>query len=285
MVRPLWAAAAAAVLVVGVGAGIWWTEHSREAPAFSVADLAKPLAGKVADPAKIAWSETMRGGGGNKGQATEKLAVQTGVAVLNLQVALDSNDKDASGQAAAQVCSVLGISGERDRRDGAPVSLQFPYLDAAIRTFYGELPGKLQKGAPGTYASEAAKNAQDLRRSGYFEGEEGTYFDLGAWAEAGRFAIRAKVPSFFQREDAADLLEQLKKNKDKDKEADLPTEVVKALETVNAARSKDKLTADDYGALKSAFEQILKHYYPEGHADEEFPATGKPSPEPGLPGT
>jgi hypothetical protein len=274
-VRPWWAAAVAAVLVAGVGIGLWYTRGA--VSDFSVADLAKPLAGKITEPAKVAWSETLRGGAGDKETATEKLSVQTGVALFNLQFALDSNDSEAAKAAAAQVCNVLGISGERNSRDGAPVSSQIPLSDPAIRTFYSELPEGLIKEAPKNFSQEAEEMAEALRQSGYFEDEQ-AYFDLGTWTEAGRYAAIAKVqmPASFQSGKAAYLHEQLQKNKEKDKDADLPAEVLTVLKTIQ------KLPADDYAALKTQFEKILSYYYPQGHSYDESPATGNPSPEPGT---
>ncbi len=81
------------------------------------------------------------------------------------------------------------------------------------------------------------------------------------WAAAGRLAAIHQIPSFFKGEQARYVLKQLQNDKD----ADLPPEVVTALEAVDTARSKDKLSAEDYGNLRASLEQILGHYYPQGH--------------------
>jgi hypothetical protein len=253
-VRPLWAAAAAALLVVGVGVGIWWTEHSRETPDFSVAGLATPLAGHPPDFSQAWTPGTKRGSGGDKEVLSDALAFQLGEELFHLQLALESGDGSAD-DARTKVYNLLNL---------------LPIPDHEAERFYADIRADLEKGASKDLARKASEHAQALRA----EVPE-VYFDLGAWAEAGRLATIAKKASPSRGNEAAYLLGQLKKDKD----ADLPREVITPLETIQ------KLADDDYGALKSAFEQILKHYYPEGHADEEFPATGKPSPEPGLPGT
>lgn len=206
-VRPLWAAAVAAVLVAGVGVGLW---HLLGTPDLSVAVLSKQVAGRAAEPAKAAWTDAMRGGAEDKDTAGEKLSFQSGVAVFNLQVALDRNDERAANSAASQVCRVLGISREQNRPDAPLKSSQVPFLDQALTTFYGELPGKLVQGAPGSFASEAAAQAEALRQAGSLD--KG-YFDLGAWAEAGRLAALSKKPALSRRKEAEYLLGQLLKER------------------------------------------------------------------------
>jgi hypothetical protein len=252
---PWWVGAVAALLVVAVGLGLW--RMLGTSPAVSVESLAAQVVGKVADPGRVAWSETKRGGeAGDEKARTDRLAFQAGVAVFNLQLALDSNAPEAADSAAAQVCTVLGIGREGNRRDAPLRSSQLDFADEAMVTFYGDLRGKLRDGTPRSFRRAAAQQAETLRTSGLEE----VYFDLGAWAEAGRLAARARVPSLLQTRQASALLRDLKKEAQEG--ADLPDQVVQALEAIDRARAKTRLSEADYRHLTDAFEQILRYYYP-----------------------
>lgn len=247
-VWPRWAAlAVAAALVLGAGTGLWL--FLNPTPDLSVVALAEPLTEKAPALTKSAWNEVKRGSGDGEKIATEELAVRAGVAVLNLQVALVSNNKEAADSAVAQVCNVLGISRDQNQPDGALKSSQLDYPDPGTVPFYGNLRGRFAQNAPATLAAEAAKQAETLRQA-----LEENYFDLGKWAEAGRLAAIARKPSSLESQQARFLLKQLQGEKD----ADLPPTVVKAIETV------EKLPATQFEALQAAFEQILDHYYPQG---------------------
>ncbi len=258
-VWPRWAAAAAAAAVVlGVGLGLWRnlvypTDFSLDALTSSLVEQSqKPV---YLARAGVIWNETKRGSGDGERIPGEKLAVQTGVAVLNLQVALASNNKEAADSAAAQVCSVLGISRAQNRPDGALQATQLDLQDdsKAVK-FYGELRGRLEKAALLSLAREAAGNAEALRPA-----LDENYFDLGKWTEAGRFAAIARKPAFFQKRRARYLLGQLQSEKD----AEVPSEVVKALKAVDTY-SKQKLSAQEYRNLQTELEKILDYYYPQG---------------------
>jgi hypothetical protein len=267
---PMWAAGSLAALVVlGVGIGLWIPMASSPVSdvAQLTAQLTPPLAGQAAglglDLQKSAWNEVKRGGGNGKTTPPEELAVQAGVAALNLQLALASNDSAAADNAAAQMCSVLGISREGNQPNGKLVSSQLNFADPAIVDFYGKLRGRLRN--PKSLAGEAAKQANALRTA--LAGTE-DYFDLGKWAEAGRFATIARKPAFFAEKTAGSLLGKLQKEAEKDKDAaEIPAEVVQALKTVDAL-SKARPSDQDYRNLRSALETILGHYYPQGRPYE-----------------
>ena len=147
---------------------------------------------------------------------------------------------------------MLGISREQNRPDGALQSSQLDFAERGILEFYGNLRVRLKQKTPDSFAGEAARNEKTLRTA-----LEENYFDLGKWAEAGRLAAIAQKP-FSPDRQAGYLLKQLKAEKD----ADVPPAIVTALETA------EKLPADGYGALKTVFEQILEHYYPQGRPSD-----------------
>jgi hypothetical protein len=238
-VWPRWVAlAVAAAVVVGVGLGAWHTFGGT--PDLSVAQLATPLAGQVADLDKSTWGERTRGG---KPQKEEK-QFRIGVEILNLQVALEAGKQQTADSAAAEIWGLLDAS-------------DFP--EPGAKDFYKQMRLDLTGGKkPRDLAPSAATEAEALRRSPSMEGPE---LELGMWAAAGRLAAIHQVPAFFQGKQAKYLLGKLQDDKD----ADHPPEVVKALEIVDAARSKETLTASDYSRLKTALEQILDHYYGQGH--------------------
>jgi hypothetical protein len=241
-VWPRWAAAAvAAAVVLGVGLGLWRTMV--RTPYLSAAQLAAPLAGQVADLGKSTWGERTRGGSSHG----EESQFRTGVEILNLQVALRSGDRVSADSAAAAIYGSLDTIG---------------FLEPQFKNFYKRLRLDLDNGKkPQDLSAEAAIEADSLHRSPSMEGTE---FELGMWAAAGRLSAIRQMPSFFRDKQAKYLLAKLQSDKD----ADHPDEVVKALESIDAARSKDKLTEQDYRDLRSSLEQILDHYYRQGHPSD-----------------
>jgi hypothetical protein len=242
-VWPRWVAtaAAAAVVLLGVGPGAWLMFG--RTPDLSATGLAAPLVGHVADLDKSTWGERMRGGGAHE----EENQFRIGVEMLNLQVALESGDRLTADSAAAAIY-------------GGLEALNF--LEPRFKSFYQKMRQELNDGKkPQDLAGEAATEADALRHSESMAGPE---LELGMWAAAGRLAAINQVSSFFQGRQAKYLLGQLQNDKD----ADLPPKVVKALEAVDAARSKDKLSAEDYSSLRTALEQILDHYYRQGHPSD-----------------
>ena len=194
----------------------------------------------IADLGKSTWGERTRGGGSHE----EENQFRIGVEMLNLQVALESGDRLTADSAAAAIYGGLEA---------------FNFLEPQFKSFYQKMRQDLNGGKkPQDLARAAAIEADALRHS---ESMAGAEFELGMWAEAGRLAAMNQVPSFFQGRQAKYLLRQLQNDKD----ADLPPEVVKALEAVEEARSKDTLSAEDYPKLRASLEQILDHYYPQGH--------------------
>src|SRR5262249_34443320 len=141
---------------------LWWPREAK--PEFSVADLATPLADSRH---QVPWGETPRGSGKGERAKVEQQTFQAGVAILNLQVALSSQDRAAASTAASQVCRVLGIG--RDKTGHLISDLDF--LNSSITGFYGDLPGRLANAQqePQSFAKftrEAAERAEALRSSG-----------------------------------------------------------------------------------------------------------------------
>jgi Putative zinc-finger len=229
--------AVAALLVLGVGIGLW--RNLASPPSLEISDLAAPLAGHVQQVP--AWREITRGIEKEEIPSIDQ-AFQAGVAVLNLQVALESNAGQEADAAAAQVCMVLGI--ERSAEGLTSNTL----LDPSLRNFYGGLRPKLPTATPRTFARDAAKNAAALRTAL----AEEAYFDLGEWTAAGRFAAAAGLP-FPQQKEASALLRRLRKD-----DPDLASEVQATLQTIAG------LSANQSGELRAACEEILAHYYRKG---------------------
>ncbi len=101
-VWPRWVATAvAAAVVLGVGLGAWRT--SGGTPDLSATGLAAPLAGHVAELGKSTWGERTRGGGSHE----EENQFRTGVEMLNLQVALESGDRQTAESAIAAIYGCL----------------------------------------------------------------------------------------------------------------------------------------------------------------------------------
>jgi len=234
-VWPHWfSTAAAAAVVLGVGLGLWRTFGGT--PDLSATRLTAPLVGHVADLDKSTWGERMRGGG-----AHEENQFRLGVEMLNLQVALESGDRLTAESAVAAIYGCLE-------------SMDFP--EPGAKGFYQKLRVDLGGGKkPQDLSHEAARESDILRHS-----PSESEIELGMWAAAGRLAAIHQVPSFFQGKQAKYLLGQLQSEKD----ADLPPEVMTALESVEEASSKDNLSAKDYRNLRTALEQILNHYYRQG---------------------
>lgn len=252
--------AVAALLVLGVGVGLWSLRGDRSG--LSVAALAQPLAQRGIED-KLALGEIFRGGSKGQQAATEATAFQVGAALFNLQVALLSDDLRAADAAAAQMNGILGIGSDTDPRDGAPVSSTSPYLEASIRNFLGGLRVRLGREEPRRLAKEAERQAKDLRASATFVDDQ-PYVDLGMWTAAARLAAAEKRP-FRQRKEAGALLKRLKENQGHDPDADLPGKVVTALGAIRGLPEKD------FSSLEARSRTIFDHYYRPGRPVEGSP--------------
>ncbi|HZF11259.1 MAG TPA: zf-HC2 domain-containing protein [Thermoanaerobaculia bacterium] len=236
--KPHYQWAAAALVVAALGAGLY---QSGLIPGFSRSRSATPSvaglaasAGAVPRVGDLAWGERVRGVGSHEGDPSFRL----GVELLNLQVALKSKDPSSADAAAAATNGLLD---------------SIAFLDPKSKDFYVQLRTRLPKQPPERLGDETAKEANVLYKS---ESIDKLYFELGSWAEAGRFAAYSKNPAYFAETDSGDFLSRLRKD------GEVAAEVKTALETIDA-----KLAAPgtkDYPALARAFDQILKAYYAEG---------------------
>jgi hypothetical protein len=230
--------AAAALVVVALGAGLY---SSHLIPGFSPLRSATPSvaglaasAGTVARVGDLAWGERTRGPGSHEGDPSFRL----GVELLNLQVALASKDPNAADAATAAVNGLLD---------------SITFLDPKSKDFYIQLRSRLPNQPPERLGDETAKEADVLLHS---ESMDKLYFELGSWAEAGRFAAYSKNPAYFAKNNSDDFLDRLRKD------GEVPPEVKSALEMIDAQLAAPG--AKDYVALGRAFDQILKAYYAEG---------------------
>jgi hypothetical protein len=220
--------AAAALLVTVLGFGLY-----QRPPDRSVASLAART-GKVVQVGNMAWGERTRGAGSHEGDPSFRL----GVELLNLQVALESKDGNTADAAAATVYGLL-----------EPIA----FMDEKSKEFYRKLRVRIPNQTPESLSTETAKEADVLHGSNSLDEFD---FELGTWAEAGRFAAYSRHAAFFDPKSARYFMRKLPKEEDPN--------VTAALKVINARLAVRQLGLGDYAALKSAFDQILKAHYPEG---------------------
>ena len=248
----LWAGyAAAAVLVVGVSAGIY-QQLTRPAD-VSVASLSASLAAHLDQTKEQIWHETLRGVEDPNGDFKfRESSFRIGVELINLQTGLAADQEQVASGAVAKINQLL------------------PDLDATddVTKFYQDLYVHLSKTPPHELAAGAAAKADAV----FKDYGEPFLVDFGKWAEAGRLAAVAQEPAFFAQRGVRRFPSDLRRSEEG---RDLPPEVSKALDDIDRLLDSDDLKAADYDALKEAYSRILHVYYPGGepYVDEpEAPA-------------
>jgi hypothetical protein len=240
-VWPQWAAAAA-ILVVVFGAGLWrgFAPHRPEG-SLRVADLAR-AAGRQDNLDAATWGEKTLGGGDSENSTA---AFRAGVESLNLQIALLQQDQQSADRAAATLYGLLH-------------PLPRAQVEEKYLLFYPRVREACKMEAVpdfGRLATAAAKQGEALRG---LKSLGPTDFDLGAFAAAARFAALNRKPDLFLGGAARSLRAEL----EEDKDFKVSPEVSNALKEIERACTKTPRTAEDYAGLRRASEQILEAYYP-----------------------
>lgn len=236
---PWWLAAAAAVLVVGVGAGLFTLFGP--APEMTTAELVSPLQGQKDLGAEL-WSGPRLRGPEDESEdliSNERL-FQIGVQLVNLQVALEQSNETASDDVLARL---VGLFSEEFLGD------EYAAYYSGVRVAISQ-----EKVPPRSFLKESAAKSEEFREL------DDPYLELGRFVEAGRLAAIAREPSFFERRGVrrmlADLLKQQRQG-----ELALDAESLRSLEAISERLGED-LQAADYEALKEGFEVILQKHYP-----------------------
>ena len=240
-----WPAAAAAVLVLGVGAVVYRSLTAQ--PDVSNPQVVAAL-GKVPGlTEKMSHVPVTRGSGVTGGTSSAE-AFQLGVLELDLEISLAAQDGKTA--TAAEICRQIGS-----------ILDNIPLLDKERDAFFGG-QRELLSGQPspnlGKRLFSALEEARQLSST--------LYWNFGRWAEAGRLSAIAGGDAFFAKRDnrrfLAWLLEDPARLEAPDLRDDypivLPPEVVAKLERIAALW-------DDHAAkpkeLSGAFETIVKYHF------------------------
>ena len=251
---PWWLAAAAAVLVVGLGVGLFMTPLWEElpdlflaalfevTPEMTTAELVEPLQGET-DLGSVLWrGPTYRGEGDDLEDSVSNVrSFQIGVQLVNLQVALQQNNAAAADDALARLIGLL----EEEL-----------LIDPQYKEYYSNLRVAISEGkAPQHVLEESSAKSQEL-----LDFLDDPHAELGRFAEAGRLAAIAEEPSFFERWRARRLLRKLLQQQEKGG-LEIGPEALKSLRAVSQRLKEGDLQPSDYSMLREQFEVILKIYY------------------------
>lgn len=241
---PWWLAAAAAVLVVGVGAGLFTLFGP--APEMTTAELVSPFQGQE-DLGEVLWrGPTTRGGVDPEDLISNERLFQIGVQLVNLQIALEQNNQAVADDVLARL---VGLFEEELLAD--------EYVDyySGARVAITE-----ENAPPRSFLQESAAKSEEFREL------DEPYLELGRFVEAGRLAAIAGEPSFFERRGVRRMLGDLLKQHEEG-ELDLDPESVRTLKAISTRLEKETLHAADYAGLQEDFEVILQKYYPQPKPD------------------
>jgi hypothetical protein len=243
-------AAAAAVLVLGLGLAEYGWLFARNVPA---AELAGSLAGRPGlDP--LLYNNAMRGGSEETPLLSEVPAFMTGVHLVDLHLSLAAQDgANAEARLRRIYVSLRQIPGltevaEVYRKDADEVST--PQSRAALRRLAAALPA----------------------RESVLEDSLSSAFAFGKWTEAGRLSAATQTPEFFHLRNRIflwDIRRDLEKRKesrpvlkkdDFDEQAEREDQVLDELSKIAALWDRGKLQPADYQALAADFNSIIRRY-------------------------
>lgn len=236
-----WPAAAAAVLVLGVGAAVYRSLVAR--PTISTPQIVTSLR-DVPDLFNETIHSPVQRGVGHGTSTSSVEAFQLGVLEVDLELSLKAED----GKAAEEVCRQIGNA----INDDPMLTDQLPVFRAVRDLKSGKLPPDLP-----TRLRNALATAQPSLSP--------LYADFGRWAEAGRLSTITGDHGFFKKRDNRRLLDwllnkpaQLEDPDLRDQEVDFPPQVKEALERI-AALWDDHATKSI--ELKGAFKDIIDYYF------------------------
>lgn len=242
-----WWASIAALLVVGVGGWGYFYLLASPSPLVT-ADLTAKAQTNTGLP-EILWRGTVTRGPGDEAEpgnelSPDKAAFQTGVQVVNLQIALAANDVRNSQDARAGIYRVLGTQS----------------YAGDLRPPYEQLAGAIEKAkSPKDLLPRASQLAKELR-----DYLDPLYFDLGQWVEAGRLAAISQDPTFFRQPANRSFLRRaLWRDRLGFKDSKLPAESRGELNEIYQISGQDTLQPSDFVKLQGHFKKILDANYPE----------------------
>lgn len=236
----------AALLLVGIGLPIYlqFLAPPPELVAAQVAPPFKSLPGGV-QPMWLGLTTRGSGDGDEEQVKTDEVSFRMGVQLVNLQASLKAGRRDDAQNVVAYILGLL-----------KPQS----FSDDLIKD-YEAITFALVKGKPPTDLLAEASRLEGAYRKDF---EPGTFFDFGQWAEGGRLSAELRDPSFFQKSDNRAFLRRLRwREKLGIGDIKLDPAARESLDQISEIGSGRDLQSADYDRLKTQFDAILQHYYPD----------------------
>lgn len=228
--------AAAAVLLVAIFPLVQRQRNAQAfgAPAIEIAStlVDNPAVARrvVGDLDERRWSPTR---GGESRLVDTIAAFRLGVRAVDLQVALSAGDMDVASRLTDEMLTRLAA---------------VPGLDFAHAHYVG-LRELISSRAPRDSLVARATRAE--HETGEFLGTP--WFSFGKWFAAGELAARTHMASFFVSRETARVL-----GADIEREHLAPDDV--ALLRQVAARSGQRMSADDFDAIQQTFQQLIRRH-------------------------
>jgi hypothetical protein len=231
--------AASVVLAVGLGWAGW---RLFAPPKITVASVVEPVEGKV-KISDLYQPDVPRGGGvGSAEVSPTRPSFMTGVFLADLRPSLRAQK----------------VKTTQDLLDDVRRELsQIPFADARLVKGYEEDAGRVtDDNALRRLVPEILSREEKVQE--FFSMREDPNFSFGLWAEAGRLAAVTQTREFFERRDNRRFLSHLQKVLPEELPEELQQLVLEDLEAIERIWDQGELSQEDYRALASHFQSIIK---------------------------
>lgn len=231
----------AALLLMGVGAAVWYLFHLPLEPR-SVESLTASLGSPNELTANLVEFDRMRGANDEPIVKHWAVAFQSGATLVDLQIAIDANDPDRMKDLAQNLRVLFGY-------------VEFP-LGADDQANVQTAVERFQEDRPVANALRlrlaALKSLERILRNN--NGEElAPHFELGAWTEAGRLAAYGGRTAFFAAAENRKSLRWFRRHPPK-------PEVKDALNKIEDSWPESSLTPPAKKELTDQFEHVIEPY-------------------------
>ncbi len=237
-------AAAAAVLVVAVGAGSYHWFVAR--PEIDVDELVQTLQVSEGIVGKVWTGETLRGADEDGIVDRKAVSFLVGAHLVGLQASLEAGDKQAADEAIARVSRFLKQAG---------------FADSALDQFR-EARRSLAKGAALGGFTHLVDETSPVIESAL----PTVHLDFGEWAQAGRIAALSQREAFFDRRANRRFLTWLL---DQDEET-IDRAAMAKLRLIDQIWRQRPIPPERFTELADAFTDILELYEARGRSEPSF---------------
>lgn len=243
--RAPWWVAAAAAAVLAVGVGVWYAYQAAllDPPQLTVAEIAPDLPERPIQD--ILWDYNRYRGEGDGETELARQSFQIGALLVDFHLSARAGDRQEASDVWRTIGDVVGDTGYMKE-------LSDRIFSEANRIDPEHNPADALRSLQAV-AAQLPRTERELRDDSPFFPE---YIDLGKWTEAGRIAAKTEDSKFFEdgqnRRFLSYALQEWKPEK--------PEEIHSQLEKIERIWDQGELDSQDFKALTGHFQAILDHY-------------------------